>query len=109
MKKIFISKIALLLICLVSIVLLLPENISAGQIPEERLLPRLIDGADLLTDSEEAKLLERLDEISEKYQTDVVIVTNYSLEGKTSTAYADDFFDYNGYGFGENADGILFL
>jgi len=106
-KNSYIKNSTYVLCGLVSIVLLFARNISAGQIPEERLLPRLIDGADLLTDSEEAKLLERLDEISEKYQTDVVIVTNYSLEGKTSTAYADDFFDYNGYGFGENADGIL--
>ena len=33
---------------------------------------------------------------------DIVIVTTDDAEGKSSLAYADDFFDYNGYGVGEN-------
>ncbi len=78
-------------------------------IPEERLLPRLVDDAELLDGDEEGKLLKKLDRISEDQQLDVVIVTKYSLDGKTSTQYADDFFDYNGYGFGQDHDGILLL
>lgn len=70
---------------------------------------RIVDGAGLLSDSEEAALSERLDEISERQKLDVVIVTVDSLEGEDVVAYADDFFDYNGYGFGEGKDGILFL
>ena len=38
-----------------------------------------------------------LDEISEKQQCDVVVVTENSLDGKSAQDYADDFFDYNGY------------
>lgn len=72
-------------------------------------LPRLEDRADLLSDSEEADLLGKLDEISERQQVDVVVVTVDSLEGKSAMAYADDFYDYNGYGFGEDRDGILLL
>lgn len=78
-------------------------------IPEERLLPRLVDNADLLEDYEESGLLDKLDEISERQKMDVVIVTINSLEGKTATAYADDFYDYNGYGFTKTRDGILLL
>jgi len=78
-------------------------------IPEGRLRPRLVDDGDLLSRNEEYNLVKKLDDISEKRQIDVVIVTNNSLEGKTVEAYADDFFDYNGYGFGEEADGILLL
>ncbi len=78
-------------------------------IPQERLLPRLVDNADLLADSEESDLLAKLDEISERQQMDVVVVTINSLEGKTATEYADDFYDYNGYGFGKTRDGILLL
>ncbi len=70
---------------------------------------RLVDDADLLTDSEEAELLAKLDEISERQQFDVVVVTTKSLDGKSSMAYADDYYDYNGYGFGENHDGCLLL
>lgn len=72
-------------------------------------LPRLVDMADLLSDSEEADLSYMLDEISERQQVDVVVVTVDSMEGESATAYSDDFYDYNGYGFGEDRDGILLL
>ena len=70
---------------------------------------RLVDNADLVLDTEEATLLKKLDEISERQQLDVVVVTVESVGDKTPTEYADDFYDYNGYGFGENHDGILLL
>lgn len=72
-------------------------------------LMRIVDWADLLSDSEEAELSDKLDEISERQQVDVVVVTLDSLEGESIMEYADDFYDYNGYGFGEEYDGILFL
>lgn len=72
-------------------------------------LPRLVDDADLLTNSEESELLELLNEISERQKVDVVVVTADTLNGKSPRAYADDFYDYNGYGFGADYDGILFL
>lgn len=72
-------------------------------------LPRLVDDADLLGDNAENEIRELLDEISERQQVDVVIVTVDSLGGKTPEAFADDFYDYNGYGFGANADGILLM
>ncbi len=71
--------------------------------------PRLVDDADLLTDVEEEVILARLDAISEAYQTDVVVVTVASTDGQTPMAYADDYYDYNGYGFGDTYDGILLL
>lgn len=70
---------------------------------------RVVDRADLLNIVEEALLLRNLDEISQRQQLDVVVVTVDSLDGKTAMDYADDFFDYNGYGFGANHDGILLL
>lgn len=72
-------------------------------------LPRLVDEADLLTDREESALLAKLDEISERQQMDIVVVTASTLDGQSPMAYADDFYDYNGYGFGANKDGILLL
>lgn len=72
-------------------------------------LPRLVDYADVLSDSEEKKLLDKLDEISERHQMDVAVVTVNSLDGASVVDYADDFYDDNGYGFGEGRDGILFL
>lgn len=67
--------------------------------------PRLVDNADYLTDWEEEELCAKLDEISARQGMDVVIVTIPALHGEDITAYADDFYDYNGY----QPDGILLL
>jgi uncharacterized protein len=72
-------------------------------------MPRLVDNAGLLTDSEKSELLDKLDEISERQQADIVVVTTDSLDGKTPAAYAADFYDNNGYGFGTDRDGVLLL
>ena len=70
---------------------------------------RVVDMAELLSDSEKTALLSKLDEISERQKLDIVVLTVNTLDGKTPRDYADDFYDYNGYGFGENKDGILLL
>ncbi|MCR5102555.1 MAG: TPM domain-containing protein [Butyrivibrio sp.] len=69
----------------------------------------VVDNADLLSDSEEEALAATLDDIAATYEADVIIVTTDSTDGKTATAYADDFYDYNGYGKGSDRSGILFL
>jgi len=78
-------------------------------IPAKRLQKRLVDSAALLDALEENELLSTLNEISARQKCDVVIVTVDPLDGKTATEYADDFFDYNGYGYGKTRDGILLL
>ena len=67
--------------------------------------PLLVDGADLLTNSEEKDLLHTLQNISQNQQMDIVVLTVDSLTGMTARNYADDFYDYNGY----EEDGILLL
>ncbi|MBQ6862658.1 MAG: TPM domain-containing protein [Clostridia bacterium] len=69
----------------------------------------VVDNADLLTDAQEAALEEQLFALSESSNADIVILTVTSLDGKTSLEYADDYFDYNGYGRGENKTGMLLL
>lgn len=81
----------------------------AAEIPDSRQLPRLTDNLDLLTESEKADILEKLDEISERQQLDVVITTTDDIGSSDTTEYADDFFDYNGFGYGSSHDGILLL
>lgn len=78
---------------------------SNSATPSERISERLVDDADLLTDSEEDELKEQLDSIYETYGYDAVIVTTGSLNGYTATEFADDFYDYNGFA----EDGILLL
>ena len=70
---------------------------------------RLDDQAGLLDAEQKESLSSTLDEISEREQVDVVIVTVNSLEGKTAQVYAEDYFIDHGYGQGEDGDGILFL
>ena len=65
----------------------------------------LIDEADLLSDDEETALQDKLNEISKRVKCDIVIVTTESLDGKTAQAYADDYYDDNGY----KDDGVLLL
>lgn len=70
---------------------------------------RLVDDADIFTDAEEAELVAMLDRFSTENVFDMVAVTVDSLDGEDAEDYADDYFDYNGYGMGENYDGALFL
>ena len=71
--------------------------------------PRLVDNAELLSVSEASTLENMLDEVSERQNMDVVIATVNSLEGKTASEFADDFYDYNGYGLGSSYDGLILL
>lgn len=71
--------------------------------------PRLNDEADLLTDNDEALILDKLDSIYDTYEIDVVIVTVNSLDGKTPAEYADDYYDYHTFNYSDKKDGILLL
>ena len=78
-------------------------------LPQERLLPLVVDQADLLSDEEEKQLVARLEEISDRFVLDLAVVTVTDFGGKTPEDFADDFYDYNGYGRGEDADGALIV
>jgi uncharacterized protein len=82
---------------------------GSSAIPATRQKPRLVDDAGLLSAAAKTELLAKLNEISARQKCDVVVVTVKSLGGKTSEAYADDYYDYNGYGMGSGHDGILLL
>ena len=75
----------------------------------ERTLPLVVDNADLLTPDEEALLENQLEALSETLELEIAVVTVNSTNGKSAMEYADDFYDYNGYGYGENDDGALLL
>lgn len=72
-------------------------------------MPKIVDDAGLLTQEEIDALEEKAQALTGSYDMDVVIVTVWSLDGKSSEAYADDYFDYNGYGIGEDHSGVLLL
>lgn len=89
-------------------------DLSAGEteevtefVPVDRTLSLVEDYADVLTDSEEADLLAKLEALGTANDIEVGVVTVDSYEGKDPQAFADDFYDYNGYGYGENDDGFI--
>lgn len=69
----------------------------------------VFDRGNLFTEDQISYLQTEASRISTEYNMDIVIVTEIDAEGKTSREYADDFFDYNGFGVGPDYDGILFL
>jgi len=69
----------------------------------------VVDMAGILTLSEQQEIAARFTEFSESLKTDVSVVLVPDTGDLTAEAFADDFFDYGGYGYGEDRDGILLL
>jgi len=87
-------------------------TIIRNEIPQAPLVgtsPRLVDDTELLTTEQKNNLLSRLDLVSKRQHCDVVLVTVPSIGNQSPRAFADDYYDYNGYGYDENHDGILLL
>lgn len=72
-------------------------------------LPLLYDEAEVLMDYEEAELLAKLESVSDSVNMDVVVAIVNSTGELSPMEYADDFFDYNGYGRGPDRDGLVLL
>jgi uncharacterized protein len=92
--------------------------------PTRNNLPYLVDPTGVLNDVQAAALEQRLAQVSQERQADVVVVAVASLGGHYITNFADDYFDYGpsptdpslpgndvsaGYGFGPTRSGILLL
>lgn len=69
----------------------------------------VVDNLGYLSDSEIAELQSRIDEIKSTYNLDTVIVITDNTNGKSSMAYADDYYDYNDYGLDDKYSGLLML
>lgn len=93
---------SLFIACLLILNLTVPAFAAGG-------LPKIVDEAGILTTYEEEMLEERAQILADQYHIDVVILTVDSLNGKNITAYADDYFDYNGYGIGSDHSGVLLM
>ena len=70
---------------------------------------KVYDFADLLTESEELALYNKIMTFINTYNMDMVIVTIDTNNKRSATSYADDFYDYNDFGIGSTFDGLLFL
>lgn len=95
------KKLLIIISVFLSILLLCPAAFAGSN--------TVVDEADLLTQQQEEDLAGLAESIINTYQMDVAVVIVSSLDGKSSQAYADDYYDYNGYGLGEDDSGVLFL
>ena len=109
MKKQFFNKLFIGLLAAIMLVSIAFVPAFSTVKAENEHPPRVVDDADLLTPNQETELTALLDSISEKHNVDVAIVTVNSTEGKEAEAFADDYFDYNGYGLGKKRSGVLLL
>ncbi len=71
--------------------------------------PLVVDEADVLTDSEERLLEDKMGEISGQYNCDVIVLTVDSIYGASAKREAANYFNAHNYGVGEDRDGIILL
>ena len=100
MKK----RICAILLCFILLAIIPFQSVSANQ-----TRPTIVDNADLLTVEEELALHNSAMQLQNLFALDIVIVTVWDLDGKTAQEYADDYYDNHGYGYGDDASGILLL
>ena len=72
--------------------------------------PRVVDAADIFRDEEEKQLEELTGAVRRALQRDVVIYTDKTDYGIEKDICAADFYDFNGYGYGKDREGMcLFI
>jgi uncharacterized protein len=71
--------------------------------------PLIVDNAGVLTSEQVDDLTQTASDLRDLYEMDVVIVVVADLDGKSAQDYADDYYDYNGYGIGDDYSGMLLL
>lgn len=89
------------LILLMTAVMALTSRAASSQ--------RVYDGAGLFTKAEKELLEQSIAELTGEMNMDFVVLTATDKEGKTQAEYADDFYDENDFGTGEDRSGLLFM
>ncbi len=92
-----------LTLCLAVFFTMIPNASAASE------LPLVMDTAWLMSSEDVASLEEKAQALRQEYEMDIVILTVDRLDGKTPERYADDYYAQNGYGYGANYSGVLFL
>jgi uncharacterized protein len=95
-----------LFIFILSFIILSPK-VSAYYDKVEDTSLKIYDYGEYLTDEDEKELKKEIDNFIEKYNMDMVIVTKKNYNYRNMQDYAQDFYDYNGFGLGKTRDGIL--
>ena len=102
MVNLRLKQISFIILLILTIFTLTPIIVSSAAV-------NVFDDANVFTNSEELSLDKEAGALGDSYNMDIIIVSVDDAGGKSSREYADDYFDYNGFGKGTNRDGILFL
>lgn len=94
----------ILIFVLLPVLCALPTAVFANDIGN-----RVFDDAGLFSAKQRAALHEQAQSLILKHRQDIVIVTTADAGGKSAMDYADDYYDYNGFGIGPEYDGLLLL
>ncbi len=70
---------------------------------------RVLDYAGVIPQEDDDKLVAQYDEIANRQKVDIVVCFTNGLDGMTTADYAEDLYEKNNYGYGENKDGIMLL
>lgn len=76
--------------------------------PSSRQKDRLFDNAELLSSAAQEDILAKLDELSQKHNSNIAILTVNEHSGPIQD-YVDDYFDYNGFQADYDGAGVLFM
>ena len=90
------------------------ENISQvinGEfgVPQTVTEQKVYDYADLLTDTEESNVFQKIAQYIDNHNMDMGVVTINQNPKKSAMVYADDFYDYNHFGTDDMGSGLLLL
>lgn len=103
MKKRVITLVLAVFVCFVSVI---PAFAIVGF---DETSYRVVDDAGLITTEEWRELMSKTDEFRERQEFDIAIITTVYADYKPLEEFADDVYDYYGYGYGEDSDGILLV
>ncbi len=70
---------------------------------------RVFDNANVISKSEISELEAFITILRTIHNMDFIVLTSYDAEIGESLSFADDFYDYNGFGVGPNWDGLIFF
>lgn len=99
----------ILITAMIGIIAVLSLSVQAFAEVNNSSTPRVIDEEELISEKEENELYQKIQQLTDKFDIDIAIVTNYSLEGYSPRQYAEMLYRNGKYGVGENNDGLLLL
>lgn len=105
------KKIKGIMICLLICIFLVMGSMAvwADQTGAVSGQPRVFDQAGLFSETEIIQLEEKIAQCRKSTKMDVVIVSAYADGERSAEEYADDYYDYGGFGAGKKASGVLLL